>query len=410
MSHFRFPYFAGSLMLSVLVCGVQPAIAIPPFFEQFKARYTPEEGATEQQQALAKLVESEESGKCLICHVKGQKKTVRNHYGMELAKLLKKKDFSKQRLESDGDNARKEIIAALEKVEALRSDEGNDSAPTFGEVIAMGVIPSAKVAVTAPSASKSAPTTSGGGSSSELLESLVTQLKKELKAELVEQLKSELKESLQETIREEVVKQRAAAVRAERLVAEKKYIDKIEKIGGTVREIAINDDRKEIDFHLGGKSLTDEGLAHVKQLDNVIHLHLKDTQITDDGLKHLSDLEDLAKLHLEKTKITDQGLVYLTGLDNLEYLNIYGTEVTDDGIQQLAGMKNLKKLYIWQTKVTIPGFQKAKENMPDVEIIPDLVVEKKRAEDDAKRREEEKKKAEEEAKKKDAEQAEKKDS
>ena len=137
-------------------------------------------------------------------------------------------------------------------------------------------------------------------------------------------------------------------------------------------------------------------------------LHLKGTQITDDGLKHLVDLPTLEKLHLEETKLTDNGLDHLRNIPKLKWLNIYGTEVSDAGIEQLKQLKNLEKLYIWQTKITIPGFQQLQASLPNTEIIPDLVKEKQRAEEEAKRKEEEKRKAEEEAKKKAEEEAKKK--
>ena len=36
----------------------------------------------------------------------------------------------------------------------------------------------------------------------------------------------------------------------------------IRKLGGTVRQIAMNTDDLDVDFHLSGRDLTDEGLAH----------------------------------------------------------------------------------------------------------------------------------------------------
>ena len=84
----------------------------------------------------------------------------------------------------------------------------------------------------------------------------------------------------------------------------------------------------------------------------------------------------------------------------------------DAAIDDIAALKGLKKVFIWQTKITIDGVAKLKKARPDLKIIPDLVVEKVKAEAAAIRKVEEeaeaKKKAEEEAKKKAEEEAKKK--
>ncbi len=149
---------------------------------------------------------------------------------------------------------------------------------------------------------------------------------------------------------------------------QKAAIENIEKLGGTVRPVAANDPSKEIDFHLSGKDLNDEGLASVGEVEGVIWLNLKDTKITDAGLNHLGKLKQLKKLHLERTAITDAGLDNLSGLSDLEYLNLYGTKVTDAGLEKLAGLKNLKQLYLWETKATEEGADRLKQ------AIPELVV------------------------------------
>jgi hypothetical protein len=144
---------------------------------------------------------------------------------------------------------------------------------------------------------------------------------------------------------------------------------KITELGGAVRKVAQNDDSVEVDFHLGGKELTDEGLVNVKVIPKVVELHLKDTKITDEGLAHIEGLKTLLRLHLEQTKVTDAGLPKLAGLENLEYLNLYGTTVTDAGLEHLKPLAKLKKLYVWQTKVTDEGVTKLKEALPNLQVI-----------------------------------------
>ena len=405
--------------------SVQTVHAIPPILEQFQAKYVSED----QNPALAELVKS---AKCNICHVQGKAKSMRNAYGMELAKLLKK-DQLKSLLESEPDKAKQQIAQALDKVAELAAAHLGDDAPTYGQIIQVGRLPGAKhdlgdlaQALTAAPAQKvSTPSVApSSDSTAGLFEALLIQLKMELKTEIEQELRQKMREELlaeirsglPDQVRTVLAEEQQAKQKIAQAAIDEEIIDKIEEIGGTVREIAMNDDRRSVDFHLSGKSLNDDGLAYVKELSRVIHLHLKNTQISDKGLVHLKNMQSLKKLHLEETGITDAGLQHLQHLANLEWLNIYGTKVTDAGIDQLAAIPNLKKLYIWQTGITIPGFQKLKQSMPNAEIIPDLVKEKQRAEEEAKRKieeekrkaEEEKKKAEEEAKKKAEEEAKKK--
>ena len=64
----------------------------------------------------------------------------------------------------------------------------------------------------------------------------------------------------------------------------------VSELGGSVRPIASNSDDYQVDFSLGGTELTDDGLAHIAHLDNVVTLNLKRTKITSAGLVHLKGL------------------------------------------------------------------------------------------------------------------------
>jgi hypothetical protein len=298
---------------------IPTAQAIPPFSKEWVAKYTKPDSADEQDKVYAKLIT--EKVKCGVCHM-GNDKKVRNAYGTQLSMLVKKDNFKAERLQAEPDKCKAEIIAALDAVAAMKS--GDDKSPTFGELIAQRKLPGgdapaadpAKPADPTPAPATPAPT---------------------------------------------------AATPPSPAVLE--AIAKIQKIGGTVQALAMNDDSLVVDFHLGGTALTDEGLVDVKILPKLVQLDLKDTQITDAGLANLAGIATLNRLHLEKTKITDAGLVHLKDLANLEYLNLYGTAVTDAGLEHLKGLKNLKKLYLWQSQVTDPGVAKLKEALPTVSVV-----------------------------------------
>ena len=171
----------------------------------------------------------------------------------------------------------------------------------------------------------------------------------------------------------------------QKTVIDPAVVKSIEKLGGSVRRIAQNEDAIEVDFHLGRNhkglrqfetssdqtvappSLDDE-LRILKELNNVVSLHLGSTDVTDKGLSHVADLNSLQKLHLEKTSITDLGLAHLKELKNLSYLNLYGTKISDEGLKYLEDLKNLKQLYLWQSKVTSEGVRILQKSLPNLSI------------------------------------------
>ncbi len=190
--------------------------------------------------------------------------------------------------------------------------------------------------------------------------------------------------------------------------SDKEAIQKIQEAGAAILEVAQNDNRLNVAFHLGSGEIGDEQIATVKGLGFIVSLNLRGTKLTDAGLAPVTSCEGLERLHLEKTGVTDAGVKQLAALENLSYLNLYGTAVSDAAIEDIAAIKGLEKVYIFETKITIEGVAALKEKRPELKIIPDLVVDKVKAEAEAVRQAEEAKKAEEEAKKKAEEEAKKK--
>ena len=147
-------------------------------------------------------------------------------------------------------------------------------------------------------------------------------------------------------------------------------IQAVRGAGGQVLELAQNDPRLDVAFHLSNVQLTPEHLKPLEAIKGrVTHLNLRGTNLDDALAAHLAPLTELTRLHLEKTAITDAGLTHLAGLQKLEYLNLYGTALTDAGLEKLAGLAGLKKLYVWETKVTLDGVRKLKERLPELQII-----------------------------------------
>jgi hypothetical protein len=153
------------------------------------------------------------------------------------------------------------------------------------------------------------------------------------------------------------------------LAADSEQVQAIRKIGGQVRPAGGAEEAWKVEFQLTGKSLTDEGLARVAALKNIVRLNLRDTKVTSSGLVHLKGLTSLNRLHLERTAVDDSGTSHLAGLVNLEYLNLYNTRITDKTLAHLAGLKKLRQLYLWQTGVTDEGVDQLEKALPSCRIV-----------------------------------------
>jgi hypothetical protein len=125
-------------LLLAAICGAAVCLvsgeahAVPPFMNAFIAKYA----GADAKPDFAKLVKEEV--KCNVCHVKGEKKEVRNDYGESLKKAgLDKNNFKKERLDAEPDAVAKEINAALDKVGKEKSKAGT----TYEALIKAGKLP-----------------------------------------------------------------------------------------------------------------------------------------------------------------------------------------------------------------------------------------------------------------------------
>ena len=111
--------------------------------------------------------------------------------------------------------------------------------------------------------------------------------------------------------------------------------------------------------------VTDTGLSHLKDLENLRALELHRTAVTDSGLSYLKGFKNLTRLSLSGAKITDAGLEFLKGFTKLKDLSLMNTGVTDAGIDHLLTLKNLKYLFLKGTKVTEEGITRLKKALPN---------------------------------------------
>jgi hypothetical protein len=152
--------------------------------------------------------------------------------------------------------------------------------------------------------------------------------------------------------------------------ADQAAVQSVRQTGGQVLEIAQNDPRLDVAYHLSNVELTPDILKTLEGIKaRLAHLNLRGTNLNDDLSQYLKPLTELTRLHLEKTKITDAALPNLAGMQKLEYLNLYGTNITDAGLEPLGSLAALKKLYVWETKVTLAGVHKLHVRLPELQII-----------------------------------------
>ncbi len=165
-----------------------------------------------------------------------------------------------------------------------------------------------------------------------------------------------------------VLAQEKEAPKAQHGPAEEKAIARIRQLGGLALEVAQNDPSMEVSYQQIDGKITDEEMALLKDLKDLVSLNLRGKDVTDEQLAPLAGITSLKRLHLERTKITDKGTPNLKGLVNLEYLNLYGTDVSDASLPNFEDMKKLKHLYLWQTKVTDAGAAKLQKALPHLDI------------------------------------------
>jgi len=123
--------------LCIYVLYTPAAEALPPFKAAFEEKYV-------QPANDPVFAQNAKAAGCMICHVKGAKKNVRNGYGEALANLIggdaqkRLKAAAKAGAEvAEKDKIMKELDAAFSKVEAEKSPSG----ATYGELLKLHKLP-----------------------------------------------------------------------------------------------------------------------------------------------------------------------------------------------------------------------------------------------------------------------------
>ena len=114
-------------------------------------------------------------------------------------------------------------------------------------------------------------------------------------------------------------------------------------------------DRRTRNLCLCRTRVTDEGLRHLRGLDQLQWVDLSFTRTGDAGLAHFAAAQQLHHLRLEQTRITAAGLDVVGTFRQLEELDLSQTAVRDDDLPKLARFTRLKVLWLTGTHVTDAG-------------------------------------------------------
>lgn len=113
-------------------------------------------------------------------------------------------------------------------------------------------------------------------------------------------------------------------------------------------------------------TISDDGIATLHPLDNLIQLRLIGMGITDDGIRPLASLTKLESMDIRMTQITDSSIPVLVGFQNLKWLVIDHTQITNTGLLKLASALNLNHIeFSLGNGITLEGareFQRAAPN------------------------------------------------
>jgi hypothetical protein len=109
------------LVAAFLLCVSTNSYALPAFYKVFKEKY----GEGDAEPALKQSIET---AKCAVCHT--APKPALNDYGAATGVLLAGAAFPAVRLKAEPENVKREILAALKKVEEAKNINGE----TYGAV------------------------------------------------------------------------------------------------------------------------------------------------------------------------------------------------------------------------------------------------------------------------------------
>ena len=106
-------------------------------------------------------------------------------------------------------------------------------------------------------------------------------------------------------------------------------------------------------------------MAALKDIATLRSLDLSDSlRVDDDGLSAIGQLHNLQELRLSRCSVTNGGVAQLRNLTRLKTLDLAGTMIDDEALTSLAGLRDLEVLYVTNTEVTPAGAKRFQVDHP----------------------------------------------
>lgn len=122
-------------------------------------------------------------------------------------------------------------------------------------------------------------------------------------------------------------------------------------------------------------TIDDNGACLLGGLRRLRHLDVRGAQITDVGLAHLTELQDLRELNLARTRITDRAGELLGRLPRLQRLVLCDTQIGDKTLLSLAGCAELKEVDARGTRVTMVAVESFMSRRQEVQLaVPSQIL------------------------------------
>lgn len=102
---------------------------------------------------------------------------------------------------------------------------------------------------------------------------------------------------------------------------------------------------------MSGSQITDRSMSRLPAQKSLHFLALDGTHISDEGIANLRALPDLLELHVDRTGLTDRGMKYIGEMKSLKNLSVRGNHISDSGIAAISGLE-LRSLFFSGTGVT----------------------------------------------------------
>jgi Leucine-rich repeat (LRR) protein len=111
-----------------------------------------------------------------------------------------------------------------------------------------------------------------------------------------------------------------------------------------------------------------EPMYQVDVNGRVTHLHLQWRHLPGPVLDEIDKLTELEFLDVGNTTLTDEGLAQLKDLQKLTTLSLAGSQITDKGLRWLEKLRSLHQIWVSKNRVSETAVEQLKEARPDLAV------------------------------------------